>query len=95
LPNPLSGRYENPIPQGEDALLVVELSDITLSYDRGTKLRLYAEAGGPEMRILDLGSGQPEVYREPLGGSYRRSRARSSGEPVAPLAFPDVPLEWW
>lgn len=94
VPPPFS-RYEGRIPEAADALLVVEISDTTLAYHRGTKLRLYAEAGIPEVWILNLGSGQLEVYREPQGGGYRRLSTHSPGEPVAPLAYPDRPLEWW
>ena len=36
---------------GEDVVLVMEVSDTSLRYDRGTKLRLYAGAGIPEYWI--------------------------------------------
>jgi len=41
-------------PHAEDALLVVEVADTTLGYDRGTKLRLYARAAIPEAWIVDM-----------------------------------------
>jgi Uma2 family endonuclease len=47
------------------ALLVVEVSDTTLSFDRQRKASLYAAAGIPEYWILNLVHRQLEVHREP------------------------------
>ena len=53
-----------------DVLLVVEVSDSTLAYDRGTKLRLYARAGVPEYRIVDVDSRRILQYRDPCEEGY-------------------------
>ena len=47
------------------AVLVLEVSDTTLSYDRETKGSLYAAAGIPEYWILNLVDRQLEMYRHP------------------------------
>lgn len=52
------------------ALLVVEIADTTLEFDRTRKLPLYAGAGIPECWILNLRERVLEVYREPLGTRY-------------------------
>lgn len=56
--------------------LVVEVSDSSLAFDRGFKLRLYARAGLPVYWIVNLNDGTVEVYNDPSGVStepaYRR-----------------------
>ena len=54
-----------------DVLLLIEVSDSTLRYDRSTKLPLYAEAGIPEVWIVDVNKRQLEVYRQPDEDRYR------------------------
>ncbi len=66
--------YEGTHP-GE-ALLLVEVSDATLTYDLGTKARLYAQSGVPEYWVADLSAGLLHVHRSPLAspafeGGYR------------------------
>ena len=39
--------YEEQTPGVEDTLLLIEVAESSLSYDRSVKLRLYAEAGIP------------------------------------------------
>jgi hypothetical protein len=46
-------RYAHALPTAADVLLIVEVSDTTLDYDRGEKLRLYARHGIPEYWIVD------------------------------------------
>ena len=48
------------------ALLVVEVSDSSLSYDRYTKSSLYAAGGIADYWIVNLVQGQLEVYRDPV-----------------------------
>lgn len=54
------------------ALLVVEISDSTLSYDRRRKGSLYAKAGIADYWIVNLNRGQLEVYRQPIADPSRR-----------------------
>src|SRR5213593_2897105 len=44
-------------PTPEDVLLIIEVSDTTLKYDRNTKKALYAQAGIPEYWIANLSKG--------------------------------------
>lgn len=52
-------------PGAADCWIVMEISDSTLSYDRITKLSLYAESGVLHYWIFNLVNRQLEVYREP------------------------------
>ncbi len=54
-----------------DVLLLIEVSDSTLRYDRTTKLPLYATAGIPEVWIVDVNKQQLEVYRQPNEERYQ------------------------
>jgi Uma2 family endonuclease len=71
------------------ALLVVEVADSTLAYDRSTKASLYAAAGIQEYWILNLVDRQLEIYRDPKG-SYASKTFLKDGASVTPLAAPQA-----
>jgi len=76
----------------EDALLIIEVADTSLAYDRSTKLRLYAEAGIPEYWVVDSAAETVDVYREPGAEGYR-DVTRVAGRATLTLqTFPDVEL---
>lgn len=52
-------------PTPEDVLLLIEVADTSLEYDRRTKLPLYARHGIPEEWIVDLTSDVVSVHRDP------------------------------
>lgn len=79
-------------PGAADALLVLEVADSSLDYDRGVKLPRYAAAGIPEVWIVDLHAHAIEIYRDPAGEGYRTKIVVGSGGVVAPAAFPEVEL---
>jgi hypothetical protein len=82
--------YKDAEPVTADVLLLIEVAESSLAYDRSTKLRLYAEAGIPEYWVVDTVAESVEVYRAPGVGGYRdASRVAAT---VASLAFPDVAL---
>jgi Uma2 family endonuclease len=79
----------------DEALLVVEVADTSLRYDRETKLPLYAAAGIPEAWIVDLTEDRVEVYSVPAGEGYGAVSRAGRGErmvspTVADLAFDTV-----
>jgi Uma2 family endonuclease len=55
---------------GRDALLVVEVSDTSLSYDLKTKLPLYASHGVREYWVINAAAGMTAVHRQPSGNGY-------------------------
>jgi len=61
----LAAAYEHRHPCGEDVLLVVEVADSSLDYDRTTKQRVYAAAGIPAYWIINLRQRTIEVYAQP------------------------------
>lgn len=84
--------YLEQFPAVSDIRLLIELSDSSLAYDRGAKLRVYAAANVSEYWIVNLQNDQLEVYREPDAEAYRSIRIYKPGETVASLAAPDATL---
>ncbi len=60
-------------PRGDEMLLVIEVSDTTVAFDRSRKAALYARAGVPEYWVLDLNGRMLVVHREPDGTQYRQT----------------------
>jgi Uma2 family endonuclease len=76
------------------ALLIVEISETTLRFDRKTKASLYAKAGIADYWIVNLIDRQVEVYRDPepdpkarFGFSYTLKKVHHEGDSIKPLAF--------
>jgi Uma2 family endonuclease len=84
--------YAERHPEPADVLLVVEVSDSSLSKDRNLKARLYAESGIADYWIVNLKDRCVEVRRDPHGPAYRSVEVFRAGQEVRPLAFPDVAL---
>jgi len=69
--------YENAKPVDADVLLVIEVADSSIDFDRDIKGPLYAENGIPEYWLVNLNSNHVEVFRQPVAGQYTdRSIAR-------------------
>ena len=92
LLRPREDDYQERHPGAADVLLLVELSESSLAYDRGTKLALYVRFGVPEVWIVDLRGGAVEVYREPTGDAYARKERLVSGS-LTPVLVPGVTLD--
>ena len=84
--------YRESLPTPEDVLLLMEVSDTTLRYDREVKLPLYARAGIREVWILDLPGKVIERHTGPSGSSYRNTERVRSGQALAPLTLPELTL---
>ena len=76
------------------AKLIVEVADITLSYDREVKGSLYAKAGITEYWILNLRDRHLEVYCDPApditadyGFSYSSFQVYKSDQLAAPMGM--------
>ena len=89
---PRADEYAEAHPTAAEVLLVVEVADSSLAYDRSTKLPLYAAAGLREAWVVNLQEDVLEVSRGPRGAGYTVSRVYRAGERVVPLAFPEVEL---
>lgn len=84
--------YRGAHPGPEDVLLVIEVADTTVTYDREVKLPLYASSGVPEAWLVDLDGGRIEVHRAPRPEGYSKTRILQRGDFASPQAFPGVEL---
>jgi len=79
-------------PRSRETILIVEVSGSTLKFDRDTKLALYAEAGIPEVWIVNLNADIFEVHQKPSNGIYQRTNIFNRGETVVSEAMPGLTL---
>jgi Uma2 family endonuclease len=84
--------YKTAHPRPQDVLLVIEVSDTTVHYDREIKVPLYARHGIPEVWLLDLQERVLEIYRNPEQGKYQHIEHLRSGR-VAPLHLPEAVIQ--
>jgi Uma2 family endonuclease len=74
------------------ALLVLEISDTTLQFDRGRKEPLYARAGFEEYWVVTLPDRGVEVHRFPCEGKYSQAWTVDVTGSIMPLAAPHVAI---
>jgi len=89
--------FEDALPT--TALLVVEISDSSVTIDRDRKASLYAAAGIPEYWINNLPARQLEVQRQPIeqteqpfGAAYAEKFVLTEKDTVTPLAAPGAKI---
>ena len=78
--------YASRRPVAQDVLLLIEVADSSLAYDREVKGPIYAEAGVREYWIVNLMNSTVEVYRDPQSdGRFATVTTAVSGEILTPL----------
>ena len=82
---PRADFYRHEHPNGADILLLIEVSDSTLRYDRDVKVPLYAKHGVAETWIVNLRDHCLSTYADPADGRYR-THATVAELGVTPLA---------
>ena len=84
-------RYQaGALPTPEDVLLLIEVSDTSLAYDRTVKLPLYARSGIAEVWLVDLNANVIERHTEPSENDYRLVRRAGRGEALESVALPTL-----
>ena len=91
-------RYLSSHPHPEDVLLVIEIADSSLNYDRETKLSIYAEDGISDYWIMNLVENHLETYSQPYQEktdkfNYRLKQIYLSKEVVTLPCFLDLSLD--
>ena len=84
--------YEKSHPQPEDVLLLIEVADTTVRYDREIKIPLYARHGIPEVWLIDLRQERVEIYLQPSSDGYRQLLRPTKNERISPSLLSDVSL---
>ncbi len=76
----------------EDVLLLIEVADSSVDYDRNEKLPRYANAGVPEVWLTILPEDVVEVHTEPTGNGYRVTRRLRAGDVLQPGCYDGVEI---
>ena len=82
-----------------DPVLIVEVAETSLTFDREHKGSLYARAGVMDYWIVNLVDRQLEVYRDPVaaplapfGWQYGQRQALAASGAISPLAVPSASI---
>ena len=78
------------LPTPADILLLIEVSDSSLAYDRDVKLALYARAEIPEVWLVDLNTDTLTLYAQPSNGAYGVIQTFRRGDNVTSIIIPDL-----
>jgi Uma2 family endonuclease len=84
------GDYQRSHP--DQAHLIIEVAESSLSVHRGIKQRLYAACSVPEYWIVNIAERCIEVYREPAAGAYAKLDRYERENTLRPLRFPDLEI---
>jgi Uma2 family endonuclease len=90
---PRSDGYRESHPTPPEIILLIEVSDTTLAFDRDIKAASYARAGVPECWIVDLAGDQVLVMRDPSPSGYGDVRRAERDDQVGVEALPGVIIE--
>lgn len=82
--------YTTRHPKAADVLLLIEVSDSTLRFDREQKRRLYATHQIPEYWIVNLIDNCLEIYRQPDDGDYQEQTTLAKADTVSLVALPEI-----
>jgi Uma2 family endonuclease len=88
---PRADFYSRRYPLPSEVLLVVEISDSTLAFDRGLKRTVYAKHGIAEYWVVDVPLERLHRYLGPTrDGWYAQTKTFAAGDVVAPQGLPAV-----
>ena len=92
LLRPRADFYASAHPGPADVLLIVEIAESSIDYDRDIKTRVYAKAGVPEYWLVDLNDDVVHVHADPSNGIYRTLASCRRGPSIAPRALPSCAI---
>jgi Uma2 family endonuclease len=78
--------------RGEDALLVVEVAETSLAYDRGMKARLYASYGVREYWVINAATLVTAVHALPSAAGYGEIKEIGPGDSLSPTLVPALTI---
>lgn len=84
--------YAERHPTPEDILLIVEVSDSTLYFDRNEKGEAYSRAGIQQYLIVNVENKTIEDYRQPGKDGFQSKQTYKIGEKVTLIAFPEIEI---
>lgn len=85
-------RFTKSHPTPADVLLIVEVADSSLEYDRQVKAHLYGRNNIPETWVKNLPEDCIERFTEPGPEGYAQHTIHRRGETLTPVSLPDLAL---
>jgi Uma2 family endonuclease len=85
--------YTSRHPGSADTLLIVEVSDSSLRFDRDVKVPLYSRHQVPEVWLLDLPHDRIHFFRAPRDGVYTDVSFMDNPKVVALSALPEITVD--
>jgi Uma2 family endonuclease len=89
LLKPRKDFYSNAHPTPEDVLVVIEVAESSVNYDRNLKVPLYARAGIPEVWLMVLQKDVIEVHSQPKNGKYQKVQRLKRGKTLISQILPE------
>jgi Uma2 family endonuclease len=80
-------------PTPTDVLLLVEVADTSLRFDRDVKIPLYARYGVETVWLLDVNNNVLEIYEEPVDGIYTIKRTPPHATRISLESLPDFEIQ--
>jgi len=92
LCQPPRQQYLTRTPTPEDILLIIEVSDTTLYFDRHEKAAAYSRGGIGQYLIVNVENNTIEDYRKPGEDGYQSKQTYEIGEKISLLHFPELEI---
>ena len=89
---PRDDYYTAAHPTPADILLIVEVAQSSLEYDRDIKAHLYGRNAVPETWVKNLSEDCIERFTGPGPEGYAQHTIHRRGETITPVSFPDLEL---
>jgi Uma2 family endonuclease len=93
LLRPRADYYRSALARPADVLLIVEVAQSSLGFDRDRKLPLYARHAIPEAWLVDLEAQRLVRYRDPRQGAYASIDEPELKSPLRIAALPETRLD--
>lgn len=77
----------------EDVLLLIEVSDSTVKYDRDVKIPLYAASEVAEVWLVNLPRQIVEIYSQPERGRYKITGKYGKTQTISPKFLPAIKIK--
>jgi Uma2 family endonuclease len=84
--------YAERLPTPEDILLIIEVADSSIDYDRTVKMPLYAEFGIPEAWIIDVNEKTLTRYTNPSARGYKSTESLDANDMISVLGI-EIPVK--
>lgn len=91
---PRADDYMQSLPTALDVLLIIEVADTSLYYDRNIKLPLYARHQVPEVWLIDVKEKRLDIYQQPDNDYFRLHIRPKAKEEIQPLVVPSISIAW-